>query len=66
MSDLTQVFNQLVRGDPGLWIAAIGALAFLKLFWDAAARYANSEVVAFCLQAVFLLGASYLMINFLL
>jgi hypothetical protein len=37
MSDLIQVFNQLVRGDPGLWIAAIGALALLKLFWDAAA-----------------------------
>jgi hypothetical protein len=66
MPDLIQVVNQLVRGDPGLWIAAIGALALLKLFWDVAARYANSEVVVFCFQAVFLLGASYLMINFLL
>ena len=66
MSYLIDVVNQLVRGDSGLWITAIGAVILFWLFWDAAIRYSKSSLVAFCVQVGFLLGASYLTIIFLL
>jgi hypothetical protein len=66
MSDLIDIVKQLERGDPGIWIAAIGTVILIKLFWDAAIRYSKSSAVVFCVQVGFLLGASYLMIIFLL
>ena len=66
MSYLIDVVNQLVRGDSGLWIAAIGTVLLFRLFWDAAIRHSKSSVVAFCVQVGFLLGASYLTVIFLL
>ena len=66
MSYLIDVVNQLVRGAPGLWITAIGAVILFWLLWDAAIRYSKNSLVAFYVQVGFLLGASYLMISFLL